>query len=85
MFERQSRLVQEARHRAGITQIGLYYKVYGHTGNGNAQSISNLERGVAGIPLDAMHAFCKALDIPKKVMIEVIAQDYKERLEGYFG
>ena len=75
-FENIGELTRLSRKEAGLSQLVLGEKL----GYGNAQFISNLERGICGLPKKKMKKFCKILKVSSNDLVRVMAEDYEAKL-----
>lgn len=71
-------MIREARKRAGLTQKELGERVFPGT-RAPGQFISNIERGVSGIPINAVQAFSNVLDIPINRLFDLILERKERR------
>lgn len=75
-FENIGELTRLSRKEKGLSQLELGEKL----GYGNAQFISNLERGICGLPKKKMKKFCKLLTVSHPDVVRVMAEDYEAKL-----
>lgn len=75
-FENIGELTRLSRKEKGLSQLGLGEKL----GYGNAQFISNLERGICGLPKKKMKKYCKLLSVSHADIVRVMAEDYEAKL-----
>jgi len=75
-FENIAQLTKLSRKDIGMTQLELSEKL----GYSNGQFVSNLERGVCGLPRKKMKIYCKALKVKRVDMVRVILEDCEARL-----
>lgn len=66
-----STLIKSARVKAGLTQADLGYKL----GFSSPQFISNVERGLAPLPIKHAHKLSRLLNIPVDAIIKAKAAD----------
>lgn len=76
-FRKIADLTNDLRKNHGLTQAELGKGL----GYGNAQFISNLERGVCSLPRKKIKKYCKLLKIDKETVIETMVNDYRVRLQ----
>lgn len=70
-------LIRRLRTKKGITQTDLSRALgYGSKG----QSVSNMERGVAGIPKRKIALLAKSLGVPKAKIVTAIVKQQTARL-----
>jgi transcriptional regulator with XRE-family HTH domain len=70
-----------ARERANISQAELATKL----GLRSAQSISNIERGIAPLPLKMVKRMADILKVDKRAFVEALILDCKWKLERETG
>lgn len=70
-------VLRAARIKAGMTQAGAAQAL----GYGSSQFISNIERGVASLPIDRANEIARLYKIPVRVIIEAKAKDHFEWLQ----
>ncbi len=78
-FKIVGRFVYSRRERVGLSQMALA-KAIGCT---TAQSVSNIERGLAGIPRGKIREIAKALKVSTESVLAVMAKQQKESLKCY--
>ena len=76
-YEHQSKLIRTKREKANITQMELAALVGTHS-----QFISNVERGLAEVPLSRVAHFCKALKISVKELKKAKVADFEMKLDS---
>ena len=82
VFTRQAKLVRVLRHKNNLTQ-NLFAEAIGLTAdNAGAQFVSNMERELAGIPLDRLYWFVR-LGAHKSDLKSAIIGDFREYVEGF--
>ncbi len=74
--ERLGEMIRAAREREGISQLCLA----AHLGLKNAQSISNIERGIALLPAHHLVATAKTLNISPFTLMKALLEAIEERL-----
>jgi transcriptional regulator with XRE-family HTH domain len=72
-----SKFVREKRTKKNISQEALSQSL----GYKNAQMISNVERGLAGIPPHCIKKLSELLEVPSYTVIETMVEDYRRYLE----
>ena len=77
-FNRQAKLFKEARAKAEITQTALA-KTLGI----KPQYVSQVERGVQGVPLKKWVTVCKILNLNTEKMARAITNDFGDRIRHY--
>lgn len=70
-FKNTAKLVKAKRAALGLAQKELAEKI-----GVNGQYISNIERGLSGIPVTRAKKLAKALNTPMKEIADVAAEDY---------
>lgn len=70
------KLIKSARKIRNMSQKDLQLSMYPDRAK-NAQHISNIERGLQGIPPKMVSKLCKTLGIHKEVMIQQMVLDYQ--------
>ena len=70
-------LLVRQRRRKNMKQTELA-EILGYQGS---QYVSNIERGVAPIPLNQIAKWARVLDIPKRPLMKALISDYKAQLE----
>ncbi len=76
LFTGISKLLKESREKTPWSQTDLAKKLNMR----NGQFISNIERGLCGLPSKYGSQVCDILSIDKDVMIETMTADYKNGL-----
>lgn len=76
-----SDLIRSGRETRGISQWGLARKLKLKS----AQSISNIERGIAPVPVKHVHTLLKTLKIPMKFYLDAYLLDHLDELEKTNG
>lgn len=71
-FQRIAKLVRKRREKLNLSQTELGTAIGVHT-----QVISNIERGIAGVPSFRAAKFAKALQIPVKTLVGTVCKDYE--------
>lgn len=79
----QSTLIKQSRIRKGLTQTQVS-TIFMPT-NRNSQVLSNIERGVCGIPPRHIPTLCGILEVPVQEMLDAMVMDYRENLMGIVG
>lgn len=81
-FKNIAELVRAKRvsHRNDYSQLDLAISL----GYKNGQLISNIERGLCGIPLKMMNKISEVLDIDPDELKATILRDHEETLTKYF-
>jgi ribosome-binding protein aMBF1 (putative translation factor) len=69
-------IIKTARVTAGLTQVDVSTEL----GLSSAQFISNIERGLANLPMKHARPLSRLLKIPLSAIIDARAEDVKERL-----
>lgn len=77
-FDNMSRLVRNARTRAGLTQI----KMSAMLGSGNGQGVSNVERSTCSLPVKRVNKLCEITDISKHDLAFAYIKDYVTYIES---
>lgn len=72
-----AKVLKAARDKANMTQADAAEKL----GYISAQFISNVERGVASLPVKKVEKIASIYKIPVRVIIDAKAKDLKHRLE----
>lgn len=80
-FENTRILVAAKRYEKNISQ-GKLGKLLGFK---NGQTISNLERGLQGFPLDRLNDLAMILSIDKTELLEAVMKDYELRIKSKLG
>lgn len=75
-FDQMAKLIKKKRAEKKLSQGQLSFKL----GYKNGQFISNVERGLCGIPAKKASTLCKILGIDKPSYIAVAGADYIEGL-----
>lgn len=65
--------VKQKRSEANLSQADVAKSI----GLASPQFISNIERGIAGIPETKIQAFARALQVPKTTLINEMVEDFK--------
>jgi transcriptional regulator with XRE-family HTH domain len=73
--------LKASRKGAGLSQKSVAYKL----GLGNAQFISNIERGLCAIPAKKLKALLKIYKQDSSPVIDLIAESYHHSLKTYFS
>lgn len=76
-FKNVGTLLKTKRKESNLTQVDVALAVGGLT----IQSISNIERGVAGIPPKDFNLFCKIANISKEELKNAAIADYQAFIE----
>ena len=71
-----SKLIADHRISLNITQTQLGKKL----GWGSAQFVSNIERGISGLPLAKSKKLCRILCIKQKVLKDAMIADFAARV-----
>ena len=79
-WTKQAEAIKMAREKAGISQKKLA-KILGYK---NGQLISNVERGLCGVPDHRVIAFCDALNYPRASLWAKMCEDYRISLMWQF-
>ena len=74
-YDNTAKLIAETRKHLGLTQWGLGYL----TGAGRSQ-ISNIERGVVGVPCKYIKSLADNLAITPSEIIANMVEDYKSEI-----
>lgn len=82
VFTRQAKLVRILRHKNNLTQNSFAETIGLPADNAGAQFVSNMEREVAGIPLERLVYF-KLLGAHKSDLKSAIIGDFREYVEGF--
>ncbi len=77
-FVKEGQLVRKYREDNGITQM----EAAKHLGYSTPQFISNIERGLAGIPAKEAPQLCDFLGLPYEKWVNVRVKSYREYLMG---
>jgi transcriptional regulator with XRE-family HTH domain len=73
------RLILQARKSRNMSQVGLARRLnYGNTG----QVVSNIERGLAGLPPKTIDRVSEVLKLEKETIITAMVRDYHDSLMG---
>lgn len=80
-FETQAELIRERRRELGFSQKKLADAI----GYSSSQFISNMERGVAGIPEKDLVKFSKRLKLDRRKLLMAVLDDHALRLEKVLG
>lgn len=76
-FKKTGDLIRKFRKQKGMTQSDLSDAI----GYGNkAQNISNIERGMSGIPKTKIEKIAKVLSIPKNKIVNTIIRQQRDSL-----
>ena len=51
----------------------------------NGQFISNVERGICGVPLKSLHILIDALDLDKEEVKEIMLKDFADTLDNFLA
>ena len=82
-MSKEARFFTKARNRAGLTQSEVANKL----GWDNGQFISNIERGVCGLPNESVRAFCKLTGASViaylRLKIAVKSKEIRAQIMGY--
>lgn len=76
-FDNIARLIKRKRINKVVSQIGLSAAI----GYKNGQFISNIERGLCGLPAEKVFLLSELLDCTRQDIIDAITQDFKEYIE----
>lgn len=80
MFKQQGALLNKLRVKCDLNQSALARKL-GCTG----QFIGRIEKGWCGLPADYINKVSQLLNVNKSEFIEVMVQDYHDRLKKIAG
>lgn len=72
-----SKFVREKRTKKNLSQELVSHSL----GYKNAQMISNVERGLAGLPAHSIRKLAELLEIPSYTIIETMVEDYRRFLQ----
>lgn len=73
--------LKQKRLAAGVSQKTLSDAL----GFSSGQTISNIERGLCGVPLSQVKKICKILGVSKSEIKQILISDYKEKLDRRLG
>jgi transcriptional regulator with XRE-family HTH domain len=76
-FEAQGKIIRKARKAAGLSQGDISKKM----GWKSSQFISNIERGIAGIPEFQLDRIVKLLNLDRWELYHILMNDYADRLQ----
>lgn len=74
-YENTGKIIRDAREALNISQADLAGKL----GLENAQSISNIERGLTGVPRKYVFEMCKVLKIDTHELIDAMLEDMRNK------
>ncbi len=77
LFKKIGRIIKSHRETAGYTQKDVADKF----GYDTPQFVSNIERGAAGVPLDALSGLIKMLKIPPDSIRSLLIENYTRELD----
>lgn len=79
-FENQATIIRTYRAKAEISQEDLAIELRYN----NGQMVSNIERGLCGLPLKHIKKTCEVMSIEHEKMKEAILSDLSEEIDFYF-
>ena len=78
--KRIKKVVKEARAmKSGLTQYDLDRALLG--ANGKGQFVSNIERGLCGLPSKYVNKLSTITGMPRDVIVDAMVQDFEESLK----
>jgi len=77
-FKRMAAFIKSYRLGMGLSQVAFAKAV----GLGDVQYVSNIERGMCGLPSKQIHNVSKALGVPHAIIIDIMVLDHAEYLAG---
>lgn len=80
-FDNVANLLIKYRRIKNLSQDKLGIKL----GYNNGQTISNVERGLAGLPLASIREACIILDIDREEFIKATVDDFEQRVRLKLG
>lgn len=81
-YTKQSLVIKEIREFEEMSQIEFARKFLKLNGNSGAQFVSNIERGLCGIPIMKLKRLKSHLLVPK--LLEAMIDDYVDQLNEAF-
>lgn len=75
-------VVKAARVKKGISQARIHRELYPESNSKSnaAQFISNIERGLCGIPAEKIYKLSQILDVPFMDLVNSQSEDYRQTL-----
>jgi transcriptional regulator with XRE-family HTH domain len=80
-FKAQGKLLKDKRRELGVTQKEFADSL----GYSSAQFISNISRGLSGIPEKDLRKFSKVLKVDQLKLLNAVLSDHESRLRKVMG